>query len=59
MNQDGVLNHMAKFTEEEIISIRKRRDNGENKECVYMDYSDRVLKQSFDKIWDNKSYKNI
>ena len=59
MNQDGALNRMAKFTEEEIISIRKRRDSGENKECVYMDYSDRVLKQTFDNIWDNKTYKNI
>ncbi len=57
--QDGILNHMAKFTKEEVISIRKRRDDGEDIKVVYKDYSKRVSIACFRELWKDITYKNI
>lgn len=57
-NQDGINNHMSKFTTEQIIDIRLRKHNGEKMKDVYKLYPF-VCKESFRKIWNNKTYKGI
>lgn len=57
-NQDGINNHMSKFTIEQIIDIRLRKHNGEKMKDVYKLYPF-VCKESFRKIWNNKTYKGI
>lgn len=57
-NQDGINNHMSKFTIEQIINIRLRKHNGEKMKDVYKLYPF-VCKESFRKIWNNKTYKGI
>lgn len=56
--QDGVNNSLAKFTVEQIIDIRRRKDKGEKLKDVYKIYP-LVCKQSFRKIWNNETYKNV
>lgn len=58
-NQYGENNPSAKYKKEEVIEIRKRRDNGESPENVYKDYSQKSKYESFLRIWKNKTYKNI
>ena len=48
-----------KYTVEQVIEIRKRRDNGEANSSVFKDYVDIASKSSFDGIWYNKTYKKI
>ena len=57
-NQNGTNNSMAKFTEKQIIDIRRRKNNGEKLKDVYKIYPF-VCKQSFRKVWNNETYKNI
>ena len=57
-NQSGTNNKMAKFTKEQIIDIRKRKENGEKIKEVYKLYSF-VCMQSFRRVWNNQTYKNI
>lgn len=58
IDQNGVKNHMSKFTEEQIINIRQRKYNGEKIKDVYKDYPF-VRLQSFRKIWNNQTYKGV
>lgn len=58
-NQYGENNPLAKYKNEEIIEIRRRRDNGESIEDVYKDYYKKSKYASFLNIWKNKTYKNI
>ena len=58
-DQRGYKNIAAKFTKEEILAIRKRRDNGETMNEVYQDYKQRCLKQTFRNVWKNKTYTNV
>lgn len=57
-NQKGFKNHMSKFTEEQILDIRKRKQNGEKLTDVHKIYSFACL-ESVRKIWNNKTYKEI
>lgn len=57
-DQNGVNNKMAKFTKEQVIDIRKRKESGEKIKEVYKLYPF-VCMQSFRKIWNNQTYKNI
>ena len=58
INQNGVNNNNAKFTEEQIIDIRRRKNIGEKLTNVYKIYSF-VSKSCFRKVWNNETYKNI
>lgn len=57
-NQNGTKNSKAKYTEEQIIDIRRRKANGEKLNDVYELYP-LSCKESFRNIWNNKTYKNI
>jgi group I intron endonuclease len=57
-NQEGLKNHMSKFTEEQILDIRRRKQNGEKLKDVHKIYSF-VCLESIRKIWNNQSYKEI
>ena len=58
INQNGINNHNAKFTEKQIIDIRRRKNIGEKLTNVYKIYSF-VSKPCFRKVWNNETYKNI
>lgn len=57
VDQSGYNNPAAKFTKEEIIKIRDRRDNGELLDSVYEDYKQICTKQTFKNVWKEKTYK--
>ena len=57
-SNNGAKNR-RKFTEEQVLAIRSRRDNLESNSEVYKDYINIGTKASFDGIWYNKTYKNI
>lgn len=48
----------AKFTNEEVLDIRKRKFNGERKIDVYQDYKDRKF-STFEGVWLGRKYVNI
>ena len=50
---------MAKFTDEQVRSIRIRKANGENIKDVYKDYSNLVKMEAFRNLWNGKTYKNV
>lgn len=59
IDQYGVNNPQAKYKKEEIIDIKKRRDNGELPKDVYKNYSKNSTYGCFLNIWKNKTYKDI
>lgn len=48
-----------KFSKEQVIDIRTRRDLGESGASVYKDYVNIGSKSSFDDIWYNRKYINL
>lgn len=58
-SRPGEKNPKSKYTKEEVISIRKRRDNGEPKEVVKRDFLGRSSSNAFNEIWNNKSWKML
>lgn len=59
VDQCGCNNPSAKFSETDVITIRNRKNNGEQMTDVYNDYKEICKKQTFKKLWDNKTYQNI
>lgn len=57
-SRQGEKNRSAIFTEQEVLDIRKRRDNGENKEDVRKLYP-KGTKSCFDGIWKDKNWKYL
>ena len=57
-NSIGSSGTSAKFTDEEVISIRKRYVN-ETAKQIYNDYKDRVSYQTFQAMLWGRSYKNL
>ena len=47
----GSKNGRSKLTEEEVLSIRIRRKNGEKLSDVYADYENRMTYKSFSNVW--------
>lgn len=54
----GEKNTRAVFSDEQVLDIRKRRFNGEQRKNVYKDYSQYSL-ATFDNIWLGKGYSHI
>lgn len=52
-------NSRTKLTNEEVLTIRVRKENGEKRKDVYKDYKDRVTFGSFSNIWYGYNWKNI
>lgn len=55
----GSSNGRAKFTEEEVRAIRKRKNNGESRLEVYKDYSSKCKEKYFQEIWYGYKWKNV
>ena len=57
-NSNGSNGASAKFTDEEVINIRKRYEN-ESAKQIYQDYNGRVSYQTFQALLWGRSYKNL
>lgn len=58
--QKGRENGRSKITEQDVIDIRKRKKEGQNRKDVFNLYKKTRLKQGgFDAIWYNQTWKNI
>ena len=57
-NSNGSNGASAKFTDEEVINIRKRYEN-ESAKQIYQDYNERVSYQTFQALLLGRSYKNL
>jgi hypothetical protein len=57
-NSYGSNGASAKFTDEEVIMIRKRYVN-ESAKQIYKDYQNRVSYQTFQALLWGRSYKNL
>ena len=57
-NSNGSNGASAKFTDEEVIKIRKRYVN-ESAKQIYQDYQNRVSYQTFQALLWGRSYKNL
>ena len=59
-SRKGEINGKSVFSEKDVVNIRSRRDNGENKISVWEDYKKlNVSRNSFYDIWNNKSWKYL
>lgn len=58
-NQNGDKNPGAKFTANEVLQIRKRKELGERFSKVYSDYKDRCTPSCFSNLWTGRTYVNI
>lgn len=58
-SRPGEQNRASKYTEEEVILIRKRRDEGERACDVFKDFKGRSSKTSFYAIWNDKNWKYL
>ena len=57
-NSIGSNGSFAKFSDDEVIKIRKRYVN-ESAKDIYKDYKDRVSYQTFQAMLWGRSYKNL
>lgn len=55
----GSHNPNAKLTEEDVINIRKAYNNHRKQKEVYEDYKDKIVFQSFQNLWQGKSWAHI
>ncbi len=55
---DGATSEIAKFTEQEVLQMRKRYIN-ENARSIYQDYKDRCNYQTLQQILWGRTYKNL
>jgi hypothetical protein len=55
----GIKNGRALLTEEDVKSIRLRRDSGEPIGNVYLDYSSKITKKYMYNVWNNYTWKYI
>lgn len=49
----------SKLLESDVINIRTRYKNGENKSDIYKDYKDKIGQIGFNKIIRNITWKNV
>lgn len=52
-------NGRSKLTKEDVINIRRRRDNNEESKHVFEDYRNLVSHSVFRKVWKDKSWTSI
>ena len=57
-SRQGEVNRSAIYTEEEVLDIRRRRDNGESRSEVRKIYP-KGTKECFYSIWNNKNWKHL
>ena len=55
----GSHNPHAKLTEEDVIEIRKAYNNHRKQKEVYENYKDKITFQSFQNLWQGKSWAHI
>ena len=55
----GSHNPNAKLTEEDVINIRKAYNNHYKQREVYEDYKDKITFQSFQNLWQGRSWAHI
>ena len=55
----GSHNPNAKLTEEDVINIRKAYNNHYKQKEVYEDYKDKITFQSFQNLWQGRSWAHI
>lgn len=55
----GEKNGTSKLTDDDVISIRTRKKNKEDKVKVYEDYKDLLTFRSFKNIWNGSNWKHI
>lgn len=55
----GETNSRTKLTNDQVIDIRKRKNNNEKSKDVYNDFKDYLTYESFLNIWYNCNWKNI
>jgi hypothetical protein len=58
-SSDGENNPRHKVTKSDVVNIRIRKLNGENKNSVYSDYSTIISSVTFEKIWYNMTWKSV
>ena len=51
--------HNALLTKEDVVEIRTRYNNLERKNVVYQDYTDKIGKSGFDKVWKGDTWPNV
>lgn len=57
-NSHSENNSHAKLTKQDVVDIRTRKKNGENKDDVYLDYQ--ILKKgSFEQVWYGYNWKSV
>lgn len=55
----GEVNGTSKYTEKEVLEIRKRKQNGETKASVYKDFEYKNARGGFEGIWLNQTWKHL
>ena len=55
----GEKSWAAKLNEKDIVAIRKRKNNGENKNNVFLDYKIKISKVSFEQVWYGMTWKHV
>lgn len=58
-SRKGEINGNSSLKTEDIINIRRRKNNNECKEEVFEDYKNIIGKVGFSYIWNNKTWKHI
>lgn len=58
-NSVGENNPKHKLTKNDVITIRVRKLNGEEKNIVFLDYKDLISRVTFEKVWYNMSWKSV
>ena len=55
----GESNSNAKLTEKEVYAIREAYNNHERKHSVYENYKDKITINSFDPVWEGKTWTEV
>jgi len=55
----GSKNGTSKVNEDDVLNIRVRKQNGEDRRVVYNDYKNKLTFGSFEQIWYNQSWIHI
>lgn len=58
-NQYGEHNANAKLSNNDVLSIRKRRNDGEERIAVYQSYKEKCSYGNFRKIWGDETWKEV
>lgn len=58
-NTTGENNPKHKLTKNDVIAIRIRKLNGEEKDSVFLNYKNIISYVTFEKVWYNMSWKSV